>query len=236
MKQPFRFALIMAGGTGSRFGAPLPKQMVHVQGIPILVHTLRKFLSFSNDIQICTVLHGNLVPQWDDFVVEFFTKADLDRLWVCEGGQTRTESVHNGLKFLESKVKSEEELAQNAWVAIHDGVRPLIQQRTLQAAFRMAEELGNSVTAVPVKSSMRRKTDSGSEAVDRSQFYHVQTPQTFRLDQILEAYQNRPHSEFTDDASLAEAFGMNIHLCDGDYNNIKITTPEDLYIAEFLLK
>lgn len=223
----------MAGGSGTRFGASLPKQMVHVQGIPILVHTLRKFLSFDSNLLVCTVMHPSLIEGWDDFATEYFSAADRERLLICPGGATRTDSVKNGLTFLAELPLSK---TTSPWVAIHDGVRPLISHKTLTAAYAMAQEMGNAVVAVPVKSSMRRKTEHGSEAVDRSLFYHVQTPQIFGLAAIHQAYLELGEQSFTDDAGLAEAAGMDIHLCDGDYANIKITTPEDLYIAEFLIQ
>lgn len=224
----------MAGGSGVRFGTPLPKQMVHIQGIPVLVHTLRKFLSFDPSLITCTVLHEKLLPEWDDFVREWFTPAEFSRILVCAGGATRTASVNNGLHTLSNH--AQENSIQNSLVAIHDGVRPLITHLVIGKAYQMAEVEGNAVVAVPVKSSMRRKTEQGSEAVDRSLYYHVQTPQVFGLSDILSAYENRTNDQFTDDAGLAEAQGMQIHLCEGDYDNLKITTPEDLVIAEFLLK
>lgn len=229
-----RFALIMAGGSGVRFGAPQPKQMVNLSGAPVLVHTLRKFLGLSPDLVTCTVLHGSLLPDWQAFCRQWFPQSEHSRMLACEGGATRTASVNNGLDRLFKQAEASGQ--HDGLVAIHDGVRPLVPVEVLEAAYGMAEEKGNAVVAVPVKSSMRRRTLTGSEAVDRSDFFHVQTPQVFRLAEILSAYGQRPHDNFTDDAGLAEHFGMRIHLCEGSYDNLKITTPEDLIIAEFLLK
>ncbi|HEX2898620.1 MAG TPA: 2-C-methyl-D-erythritol 4-phosphate cytidylyltransferase, partial [Bacteroidia bacterium] len=123
-----------------------------------------------------------------------------------------------------------------ALVAIHDGVRPFINARILSEGFALAEEKGNAVASVPVKSSMRMKTDTGSKAVERDMFYHVQTPQIFYLDEILTCYNDRGNAVFTDDASLAEQHGMTIQMYMGSYDNLKITTPEDIPLAERLLE
>jgi 2-C-methyl-D-erythritol 4-phosphate cytidylyltransferase len=122
-------------------------------------------------------------------------------------------------------------------VVVHDGVRPFFTNEMLRQAMTSAAELGSGVCCVPVKSSIRMRTAHGSKAVDRALFYHVQTPQCFRLPQLLASYEEAdPDVEFTDDASLFEAAGHEIHIVEGHYDNLKLTTPEDLLVAEALLQ
>jgi 2-C-methyl-D-erythritol 4-phosphate cytidylyltransferase len=226
-----KFALIVAGGTGTRMGAGMPKQMLPLKERAVLAHTLDRFLAFDPEIQIVSVLHSSLADSWSAFLDWHFGADESPRLHICLGGAERSESVHNGLKHIQDMVGD-----GRALVAIHDAVRPFVNARILSEGFALAEEQGNAVAAVPVKSSMRMKTDHGSIAVERDLFYHVQTPQVFFLDQILTCYNDRGNANFTDDASLAEAHGMNIQMYLGSYNNLKITTPEDLLLAERLLE
>ena len=221
----------MAGGVGARMGAGKPKQMISLQEKPILVHTLQKFLDFDPGCMLCVVLHESLMEEWENTRKRWFPDLPQTQLMACEGGEHRTNSVANGLEQLSGALKE-----TPALVGIHDAVRPFVSLETLQETYQTAQEKGNAVACVPVKSSLRRKTDTGSEAVDRSVYYHVQTPQVFPLSTLLDHYRNRPHDLFTDDASLAEAMGASIHLTSGGYDNIKITTPEDLAIAEIILR
>ena len=219
-------ALVVAGGTGSRLGASVPKQMLPLRGRPILAHTLDAFLAFGQKIEVCTVLHASLLESWPEFVRAWFPAAELPRLHACAGGPDRTHSVSNGLDLLAQLPGT-----NAAIVAIHDSVRPFLDARILDEGYALAAQKGNAVAAVPVKSSLRMRTPKGSQAIDRNNFFQVQTPQFFQLETILDCYASRPSQAFTDDASLAEAQGMNIHLFSGSYDNIKITTPEDLLIA-----
>jgi len=222
----------MAGGTGTRLGAGMPKQMLPLLGKPVLAHTLDRFFAFDAGITICIVLHPSLVDTWPDFHQQWYPEVPESQLFVCGGGKERTDSVFHGLLALLAQG-----LSPNTWVAIHDGVRPFIDQRLLTDGFETASTKGNAVAAVPVKSSLRRSTPQGSEAVDRSAYYHVQTPQIFSLAGLHTCYQLKMgKGVFTDDASLVEACGQTIHLFDGSYDNIKITTPEDLAVAEMLLR
>lgn len=205
--------------------------MVPLLGKPILVHTLDRFLDFDSEMKICVVLHPSLLAEWPGLVQDHFSLEQAARLSACEGGADRSESVHNGLKSLDALG-----VAPKALVAIHDGVRPIITSNFLNRGFQIAHQKGNATAAVPVKSSLREATDHGSKAVDRSRFFHVQTPQIFSLGEIMRIYAERPEGPFTDDASLAEAKGIAIHLFEGSYDNLKITTPEDLAIATQLLE
>lgn len=226
-----RIALIVAGGKGQRMGGETPKQFIEIAGRPILAHTIDAFLSFDPQLKIGVVLHPSLIPDWESRIPSLFSAETQTRIFTCAGGDERVHSVHNGLRAIAAQNPS----GENPLVAIHDGVRPFITHSVLQAAFATASSTGNAVVAVPVKSSMRMKTENGaSVAVDRARFFHVQTPQIFRLHDILTCYDQRTHDSFTDDASLAEAAGMEINLVEGTYENIKITTPEDLAVAHYL--
>ena len=224
------YAVVTAGGTGTRLGADVPKQMLNLANRPILAHTLDRLLEYDARMLVAVVLHGSLMEIWPDFLNAYFPPAYHHQLLPCEGGKERTDSVYKGLEFLRALGVDPEGL-----VAITDGVRPFIDKEMLERGFQLAEARGNAVAGVPVKSSLRMLTEEGSRAIDRSFFYHVQTPQIFRLGEIVAAYESKPEGQFTDDASLAEASGMTIHLFEGSYENIKITTPEDLPIAEQLL-
>lgn len=226
-----RYALVVAGGTGTRMGGGLPKQMLPLNDRAVLAHTLDRFLAFDPEMHIVSVLHPSLAHSWSAFLDWHFGADQSPRLHICLGGAERSESVHNGLLHLHDMAGD-----ARALVAIHDGVRPFINQRILSEGFALAEEKGNAVATVPVKSSIRMKTHSGSTAVDRDLFYHVQTPQIFFLDEILSCYNRRGTAVFTDDASLAEQHGMNIHMFMGSYDNLKVTTPEDLIMAERILE
>jgi 2-C-methyl-D-erythritol 4-phosphate cytidylyltransferase len=224
-------ALIVAGGTGTRLGADRPKQLLPLEGRPVLAHTIDRFLDYRHDLYVMVVLHPSLLQDWPSFVAEHFAEKQRPRIQACTGGKERTESVQSGLDALK-----EWGLPPHALVAIHDAVRPFIDDNFLERGFNMAKELGNATAGVPVKSSLRMRTKTGSKAVDRSLFFHVQTPQIFRLAEIADCYRNRDlNAVFTDDASLAESLGMVIHLFEGHYDNIKITTPDDLYVAQQIL-
>lgn len=225
-------AVIVAGGTGTRLGAGMPKQMLPLLGRPILAHTLDRFLEYDAELVTVTVLHPSLFGTWELFVQDHFP-ADLHpRLLACSGGRERTNSVQAGLDLLRATLVDEDAL-----VAIHDAVRPFIDRAMLDQGFALAAEKGNATAAVPVKSSLRVRTPEGSHAIDRSQYFHVQTPQIFRLADIHTCYHHRdPQAVYTDDASLAEDQGMRIQLFDGHYDNLKVTTLEDLLLAEQLIK
>ena len=144
------------------------------------------------------------------------------------GGKTRYESVQNGIRSMKE---------ENALVAVHDGARPFIRAEEIRHAFRVAEEKGNAVFAVPLKDSLRRvSADGSSYSLDRSEIMQVQTPQIFPLAAMRKAYEAEPDPKFTDDATVMEMAGVPIFLCGGHYENIKITTPEDWLVAENILQ
>jgi 2-C-methyl-D-erythritol 4-phosphate cytidylyltransferase len=220
---PKRIALIVAGGSGSRMQSDVPKQFLLLDGKPVLMHTVEQFEMCDERV---VVLPETQITQWETLCVAH-SFAVSHR--IVSGGSSRFQSVLNGLNSL---------LNEDALVAIHDGVRPLISKTIIDNTFETATKFGNGIAAVKAKDSIRILTDSGiSNNIARDKVYLVQTPQTFQLKRIKEAYISAKNPElFTDDASVMEAFGEDIHLVEGDYRNIKITTPEDLVIAQTLIK
>ncbi len=226
-------AVIVAGGSGKRMNAAIPKQFLMLERKPILVHTVERFLAFDQQLIVALVLPASSMNRWEEISREFVSDDYKDRIRLCEGGVARSDSVLKGLERLAQDIISPEE----CYVAIHDGVRPFVTKEMLGKAFETAIQKGASVSCVPVKSSVREITENGnSKAVDRSRFLHVQTPQTFRLDKITHAHLHKPEGHFTDDASLYEEIMEAVAICEGSYANIKITTPEDIPLAEQLLR
>ena len=227
-----RSIIVVAGGSGTRMGVKLPKQFLPLDGVPILIRTIQKFLPKEGGFPLVLVLPEKHWELYEKISLTFFTRQQRESITLSPGGATRTQSVFNGIQTLISQLDQPD----NYLVAIQDAVRPFVTEKIIEDSFQLAEQHGASVVCVPVKSSLRMKTDSGSKAVDRSGFYHVQTPQTFHLYQIFHAYKQREHDRYTDDASLFEASGNKVVISDGSYENIKITTPEDMIIAEQILK
>jgi 2-C-methyl-D-erythritol 4-phosphate cytidylyltransferase len=222
MNKDKEFALVVAGGKGTRIKTKLPKQFLELNGKPILLHTLEAFLRYSAEIQIVLVLPEDDFETWKAICKKF----DFNTPIILEkGGETRFQSVKNGLNKIEGP----------GLVAIHDGVRPLVSEDIIGASFRLAAVHQSAVAAVRLKDSIRMTDQDNTKAVDRSRFRLIQTPQTFDMDLIKRAYQIKDDASLTDDASVAEKSGHVISLFEGSYENIKITTPEDLVIAEALL-
>lgn len=216
-----KIAIIVAGGSGTRMQSQLPKQFIKLKGEPILMHTIRAFNI--DNIQVIVVLPESQIPFWNELCQKQTFFVDHS---VVAGGQTRFESVKNGL----NSIKQTEGL-----VAIHDGVRPIITKEIIQNAYKEAEQHGNAIASVALKDSIREVNHEGNEAKDRSNYRLIQTPQTFQLQLIKKAFEVSYQPIFTDDASVFEYAGHSIHLIEGDYKNMKITTPEDLLVAESFL-
>lgn len=200
----------------------VPKQFLLLAGKPILMHTIEAFYN-SEISHIILVLPLGEMEYWNELCQKngFTIKHQL-----VAGGSSRFESVNNGLQYCNN-----EDL-----VAIHDGVRPFISKEIILKSFETALEKGNAVAAVRLKDSIRKVELLGNKNVNRDNYYLIQTPQTFKVELIKQAYAAQNHINFTDDASVLEANGHAINLIAGDYKNIKITTPEDMLIAEAFLK
>ena len=203
----------------------LPKQFLPVGGRPVLMWTLDAFRNYSKEIQIRLVLPESQFDFWSNLcdAHEFEFNGQL-----VAGGETRFHSVKNGLKSIP---------AEEGFVAVHDGVRPFVSSQIIENSCQKAAAAGTAVTCVALKDSARLvRSDGSNEAVSRSDYRLVQTPQTFRLDWMRRAFATEAHPHFTDCASVLEAAAFPVHLIEGSYENIKITTPEDLLWAEAFLK
>jgi 2-C-methyl-D-erythritol 4-phosphate cytidylyltransferase len=217
------YALIVAGGKGTRIKSKIPKQFIALAGKPVLMHTIDAFLAYSPSLSIVLVLPEDDFSTWAELcqLHQFNRQVTLQK-----GGDTRFQSVRAGLSRIEGE----------GLVAIHDGVRPLVSPDIIGASFRLAAVHQSAVAAVRLKESIRMTDQDNTKAVDRSRFRLIQTPQTFLVSTIKKAYEQKEEPGFTDDASVAEKNGLVISLFEGSYENLKITTSEDLIVAETLLK
>ena len=216
------FALIVAGGSGKRMGIETPKQFLELAGKPVLMHTIERFRSFDETIEIITVLPENQLRFWTELQKRY--SFDVPHTLV-KGGAHRFDSVRRGLEFVES----------SGLVAIHDGVRPLVKTETIRRCFETAEKLGNAIPVISPADSIRIVSNHTSEPVNRLNIKQVQTPQVFDAALIKKAYRQQYDPSFTDDATVLEKTGADIHIVEGNRENIKITNPEDLFIAQTLL-
>jgi len=216
------YAIIVAGGKGTRMKAKLPKQFLLLKGKPVLMHTLDAFYRYQPNMQVILVLPEDDVKLWESLCLQYQYNKPVT---LVHGGETRFQSVRNGLSAIEG---------EEGIVAIHDGVRPLVSEDIIGASFRLAAVHDTAVAAVRLKESIRMTDQDNTKAMDRSKFRLIQTPQTFKLSLIKDAYRGKEDSSLTDDASVAEKAGHIISLFEGSYENIKITTPEDMIVAEAL--
>ena len=220
------YAIVVAGGQGSRMKSELPKQFIPLQKKPILFHTLQRFLEFPHPVEIILVLPEKEIQTWENISNNY--NLNVKNVKIISGGASRFLSVKNGLASLPTS---------DGVVAIHDGVRPFLELSLLEKCYHVALEKGNAVAAVALKDSIRQvKEDGSSVSVNRNEYFLVQTPQVFNLSLIKNCYENAASDHFTDDASVAEQAGVGINIVQGSYENIKITTPEDLALAEAVLK
>ena len=216
------YVVIVAGGSGKRMGAEIPKQFLELSGKPVLMHTIERFKAFNNAIEIITVLPENQLRYWVDLQEKYSFRVPHT---LVKGGSHRFFSVRNGLKFVNVP----------GLVAIHDGVRPFVSIDTIRRCFEAAEMLGNAVPSISPNESLRILTDEGSLPVNRLHIKQIQTPQVFNAALIKKAYLQEYSPEFTDDATVLEKTGEKINLIEGNRENIKITNPEDLLISTALL-
>ncbi len=201
-------------------GLDKPKQFYLLNNEPILLHTLNCFHQFDKDLELLVVMH----PAWIDFWKDTYQpKAPKHKL--VAGGKARFHSVKNGLMEVKSL----------GIIGVHDAVRPFPSKETLQRVFHAAEENGSAIPTLPLNDSIRKLELQDSVAVERKDFVLVQTPQCFRKEILLHAYQQEFSESFTDDASVCESAGYKIALVDGNRENIKITTPFDLVLAKTLI-
>jgi 2-C-methyl-D-erythritol 4-phosphate cytidylyltransferase len=219
-----KYVIIVAGGSGTRMGTSIPKQYLSVGDKTILMHTMNKFHQTVTDAQIILVIPPQDFTLWQNLCEAHDFHVPHQ---VVGGGKSRFQSVKNGLDSISSI---------DGVVAIHDGVRPFVSENVIVESFEVAKLKGSAIAVVGLKDSIRKIEDNGVSAFEnRSKFRLVQTPQTFDLRRIKAAFEVEENDSFTDDATVYEFQGGHVTLIEGNYENIKITTPEDLKYAEFLL-
>ncbi|MBX9851181.1 MAG: 2-C-methyl-D-erythritol 4-phosphate cytidylyltransferase [Cytophagaceae bacterium] len=219
-----KYAIIVAGGSGSRMKSEIPKQFILLGNLPILMHTIKRYADYSKELDIIVVLPKEQIPVWGKLCTQYNF---IVKTFIVSGGETRFQSVKNGLDSIKEK---------DGLVAIHDGVRPFVNFKTIEESFKVAEKTGNATASVALKESIRYVDGNTTRAEDRSKYRILQTPQTFQIALLKKAYLAPELPTFTDDGSVLEKMGERINLIEGSYENIKITTPEDLVAAEGILK
>ncbi len=217
------YAIIVAGGTGSRMGGDIAKQFIEIKGKPIIVRTIERFLELSNRPEIILVLPDDYKQQWKDYC---FENRFTFRHTLVSGGITRFHSVKSAVKHLK----------KDGIVAVHDGVRPFVEIDFLEGLYSIANKEGAVIPVIEPCDSMRIKEEDGdSRIINRENYVMVQTPQVFHTDILIEAYKQAYSPIFTDDASVVESMGVKIYLTQGRATNIKLTKPQDLVLAKALL-
>lgn len=218
-----KYVIIPAGGTGSRMGGGIPKQMQELDGIPVLARTVKLFLDLPFKVNVIISINRSVRTLWTEYCRR---TQILSRYILVEGGMTRFHSVKKALRFL----------PDGALVAVHDAVRPLAPKDMLVSLFEVAGEHPAVVPVLDVVDSMREVASDGSSlVVDRNRFRLVQTPQIFHSEVLKQAYSGAYDPLFTDDASVVEGSGVPLHFCPGSRLNIKLTTPEDIALAHAIL-
>lgn len=218
-----KFVVIVAGGSGSRMGTEVPKQFLELCGKPVLMHTIQVFYDFDPESKIILVLPESQQEFWAGLCMKHSFEITHQ---IATGGETRFYSVRNGLSLIDAE----------GIVFIHDGVRPLVSKKTLDRCLETASKSGNAIPVLPVTESLRKIAGNENISIDRSLYFSVQTPQTFRSKQIWEAFRQDYDPAFTDDASVVEKAGFAVAMVEGNQENIKITNPTDLIVAEALLR
>jgi 2-C-methyl-D-erythritol 4-phosphate cytidylyltransferase len=201
----------------------IPKQFLMLANLPVILHSIFAFTKFDPSVQVVIALPGNYFTFWNDICEKHFFKYPHT---LSKGGETRFHTVKRALTLI----------PDDRIVAIHDAVRPLVSESTIERGYRDALTFGNAVPVIPVSESIRWSEGGKNQSVDREHLRIVQTPQVFDASLIKRAYNRVTNDSFTDDASVLEAMGETIHLFEGNRENIKITNPDDMMIAEALMK
>jgi len=218
-----KFAVIVAGGTGSRMGGDIPKQFMLLKHKPVLYYSIKTFIEAYDDLHIILVLPGEHLDTGKKIIAKFFP---ANNIRTVTGGETRFHSVKNGLSLID----------EESLIFVHDAVRCLVSAELIRRCHDMALTTGSAIPVVPSKDSVRFLKEDNSEPLERNKVMLVQTPQTFHSKILLPAYQIDYKEKFTDEATVVEAYGMKVSLVEGDENNIKITRPVDLIIAEKVIE
>lgn len=218
------YVIIVAGGKGLRMGSDIPKQFLPIGGKPVLMRTLERFREYAADLQIILVLPKAQQDYWQNLCQEYAFDIDYQ---LADGGETRFHSVQHGLALIPDDAEGV--------VGVHDGVRPFPSIEVIRHCYETARTAKAVIPVIPVVETVRHLEGEGSVTVPRNDYRLVQTPQCFDI-QLLKAANRQPyHDNFTDDASVVESYGHAITLVEGNRENIKITTPYDMKIAEVLV-
>ena len=215
-------AIIVAGGTGQRMGASIPKQFLAIEGKSILLHTVSQFVAAFSDINFVIVLPADYIQEGQNIIA---SSGFTQHVQFTAGGETRFQSVKNGLVHV----------APDAIVFVHDAVRCLLTPALIQSCYHQAVEKGSAIPAVSSTDTIRVLEGTKHHVVDRVNVMMIQTPQTFNAALLIKAFEQAYQPAFTDEANVLEASGTEVYLIDGEYENIKITRPLDLAIAEYIL-
>jgi len=217
-----KYVLIVAGGRGSRFHSPMPKQFAMIKGKPLLIHTFEAFLSTDKLYHFVLVLPNSMVEHWKSLCKHHhFNNVHQ----IVSGGKSRHHSVQSALRII----------PDDALIAIHDGVRPIVTHRLINRGFEIASKTGSAVPMIEIPETVRKVESESNKVINRKDLRLVQTPQFFHSKLIKQAYSQLNHADFSDDASVYENAGYKLTFFEGDRQNIKITYPNDLLIAEALL-
>lgn len=218
-----KFAVLVAGGSGSRMNSSVPKQFLLLKGKPVLYYTIHTFLQAYADIQLILVLPNGHLTAGQELVNQYFPNAPIQ---MVAGGDTRFQSVKNGLRLVEA----------DSIVFVHDAVRCLLSVQLIQNCYEAVLTTGAVVPVIPCKDSVRIEEGNQNRSMDRNLVKLVQTPQVFLSNVLLPAFDAPYQPSFTDEASVVELMGTNIHVIKGEERNLKITHPTDLLLAEYLLE
>ena len=216
-----KYIIIVAGGKGLRMGGDIPKQFLPVCGKPVLMRTLEAFHAYDASMHLILVLPVSQQAYWKQLCEEYQFNLAHE---IADGGETRFHSVKNGLALIK----------ENGLVGVHDGVRPFVSQEVIARCYDEALSSKAVIPVIGVVETVRHLTEEGSETVPRDQYKLVQTPQVFDVALLHRAYEQAYTELFTDDASVVEALGEKVYLVEGNRENIKLTTPFDLKLAELL--
>jgi 2-C-methyl-D-erythritol 4-phosphate cytidylyltransferase len=218
-----KYAIIVAGGTGSRMKGDIPKQFLAFGGKPVLQYSIEAFYTYDPEIQIILVIHSDFVEYWKLLCEKYKISIPFR---VVEGGETRFDSVKNGL----------ETISEDGLVAIHDAARPMISDNFISRLFSEAKNHGSAIPGILLNDTIRIVEGDSSHQLDRSLLRAMQTPQVFRVENLKKAYEQLYRPFFTDDASVMQSAGFKLYLTEGLQQNIKLTNPEDLDLVELFLK
>jgi len=217
-----KIAIIVAGGTGTRMGGKIPKQFIDINNKPVIIYSFEAFYHYDKSIRFILALHPDYFSLWEKIIKKYPIYREHE---IVTGGKTRFHSVQNAVRIIR----------EESIVAVHDAVRPLVSIETISRCFKTAEVKGCAVPCMEVSESLRELTSAGSRPIDRNKIRTIQTPQVFRSDILIKSYRQKYSAIYTDDSTVVENAGYKIALTEGNRHNIKITTKEDLVLAETFL-